>query len=404
LHNVVILTKSWEGDDFFEGYNIDYSYYSKRIMAGVTHSEEDQITIKSTDTIAMGKWYHAVLTFDNSFVCFYLDGILQSKVAKKFPTRYLATDSVMLGNSANQKNLRFFNGSIDDVEIYHRVLSNEEVLNLYKASNPNRYAVLKKWIIILSTIIIFFTICVFLIRIRIKFVVEKEKEKIQLELNALEQQIKMLKAQMDPHFIFNSLNTILQLIITQQNDKAEIYLTKFSKLLREILESNTHETISLADELEILKKYLEIEALRFDEFIISDIQIGSGIDVQNTFIPHMMIQPFVENSIWHGLLSKKGEKILKVKFEIESENTLLCIIEDNGVGRMKSRLAKIAEDNASLAINFIEQRLELMSRKYKASYSLELIDKVDEKQQSLGTRVEITMPMQKTQYDKSNTN
>ena len=200
---------------------------------------------------------------------------------------------------------------------------------------------------------------------------------------------------MDPHFIFNSLNTILQFIITQQNDKAEVYLTKFSKLIRKILESNTHETISLADELVILKKYLEIEALRFDEFIISDIHIGVDIDVENTFIPHMMIQPFVENSIWHGLLAKKGEKILKLEFEKKDDNTLICIIEDNGVGRTKSGLAKRIEDNVSLAINFIEQRLELMSKKYNASYSLEVIDKVNEKGESLGTRAEITMPMLK---------
>lgn len=393
LHNIVIITKSWEGDDFFEGYNIDYSYLSKRIMAGVTYSEEDQITIKSTDTIIMAKWYHAVLTFDDKFACFYLDGVLQAKVTKEFPTRFLVTDSVMLGNSANQKNLRFFNGCIDDVEIYHRVLSPEEVLKLYQAPNPNRYAVLKNWILIICAFIAFVFISIWLVRVRIKFVLKKEKERNILQLHALEQEIKMLKAQMDPHFIFNALNTILQFIITQQNDKAEIYLTKFSKLIRKLLESNTHETISLADELDILKKYLEIEALRFDEFIISDIHIGADIDVQNTFMPHMMIQPFVENAIWHGLLAKKGEKILKLEFEKKDEKTLLCVIEDNGVGRMKSSFAKRVEDNASLAINFIEQRLELMSKKYGAKYSLELIDKVNEMGEGLGTRIEITVPM-----------
>lgn len=393
LHNVIIITKSWEGDDFFEGYNIDYSYYSKRIMSGVTNSEENQVTIKSTDTITMGKWYHAVLTFDNKDVSFYLDGVLQSRVAKKFQTRYLVTDSVMLGNSANQKNLRFFNGCIDDIEIYHRVLSPQEVLNLYNAPNPNRYAVIRKWALIILTIVAFLICLVFLVRSRIKFVIEKEKEKNAQQLHALEQQVKMLKAQMDPHFIFNSLNTILQFIITQQNNKAEIYLTKFSKLIRKLLESNLHETISLADELYILKKYLEIESLRFDELIISEINIGTNIDVENTFIPHMMIQPFVENSVWHGLLTKKGEKIIKIVFEKKDEKTLLCLIDDNGVGRTISNCSKNEINKESLAINFVKQRLELMSKKYQSNYSLEIIDKVNEKNESLGTRIEITIPM-----------
>jgi len=318
-------------------------------------------------------------------------------MTKNFESKFLESDSVMIGYRNGEKNQRFFNGSIDDIEIYNRVLTKLEIKELYNAPNPNKNAVLWQWFWIGLLSLLVVLISLYFIKRRIKIVVDKEKERNQLIYHAMEQEIKMLKAQMDPHFIFNSLNTILQFIITKQNDKAEIYLTKFSKLIRKLLESNTHETISLADELEILKKYLDIEALRFSEFIISDIHIGANIDVENTFIPHMMIQPFVENSIWHGLLAKKGEKILKLEFEKRDEKTLLCAIEDNGVGRMKSRLSRRREDNSSLAINFIEQRLELMNKKYNANYSLELIDRVNEKNESLGTRVEIIMPMLKKQ-------
>lgn len=391
-HNVIILTKSWEGDDFFEGYSIDYSYQTKQIQGAITYSEEDQIRIVSADTIILRKWYHAVLTYNDKQVCFYLDGVLQNKVTKKSPARFLATDSVMLGNSANKKNLRFFHGSIDDVEIYHRVLSPEEVLNLYESPNPNRYVVLKKWIGIVSLVIGFVFISILLVRARIRFMLKKEEEKNRLQLHALEQEIKMLKAQMDPHFIFNSMNTILQFIITNQNSKAEIYLTKFSKLIRMLLESNTNEGISLNGELDILKKYLEIEALRFDQIIDMQLEVEHGINTYDVYIPHMMIQPFVENAIWHGLRLKEGDRTLKVKFKKKDEKSLFCVIDDNGIGRNKDN-NPIEKENRSLAINFIIQRLELMNKKYGGNYSLNVLDKVNERNEPMGTLVELILPI-----------
>jgi two-component sensor histidine kinase len=393
--NPILFTRSHEEEDHNEAYYIGYDFESKDLNVNTTISKEKQITMYTTKPFALRRWHHIVITYDNDYLTFYLNGELENKLAKNFESVFLQGDSILIGNRSSEKNRRFFNGAIDDIEIYNRVLDQAEVNELYNAPDPNRNSIILKWCLFGCLIVLIALAIIWYVRFRIRYLVKKEKERNQLIHHAMEQEIKMLKAQMDPHFIFNSLNTILQFIITQQNDKAEIYLTKFSKLIRKILESNTHETISLADELEILKKYLEIEALRFDEFIISDIHIGLDIDVQNIFIPHMMIQPFVENSIWHGLLAKKGEKILKLEFEKKDDNTLLCIIEDNGVGRTKSGLAKRIEDNVSLAINFIEQRLELMSKKYNASYSLELIDKVNEKDESLGTRVEITMPMLK---------
>lgn len=393
--NPILSTRCAEGDDFNEAYGIAYVLNTDNVAAWVSESKVKQVAAYSKDSLSLRTWHHAVLCYNDHMMSFYLDGEEVGAMTKNFETKFLEGDSVMVGYRNGEKNQRFFNGSIDDIEIYSKVLTKIEIRELFNAPNPNKNAVMWHLIWLGLLVAMLIAILVWGIKKRITYVVKKEKERNRLIHHAMEQEIKMLKAQMDPHFIFNSLNTILQFIITKQNDKAEIYLTKFSKLIRKLLESNTHDTISVADELEMLKKYLEIEAMRFDEFIISDIHIGVDIDVENTFIPHMMIQPFVENSIWHGLLAKKGEKILKLEFEKKDDNTLICIIEDNGVGRTKSGLAKRIEDNVSLAINFIEQRLELMSKKYNASYSLEVIDKVNEKGESLGTRVEITMPMLK---------
>lgn len=391
-HNVILLTKSHLGDDFFEGYMIDYDYQGKRIIGAVTQNSVNQLSIRSTDTLITGKWYHTVITFDQQYLRLYVDGVLQNKLVKKFPNRYLETDSVMLGNSANLKNLRFFNGAIDDVEIYHRVLSEKEISDLYTAPNPNRSAVFWQWFTGVVALLAFVFGIVLLVKARIRTVLKKEKEKNQLELHALEQEIKMMKAQMDPHFIFNSLNTILHFIVTKENEKAEVYLTKFSKLVRKLLESNTSEAISLKDELYILQKYLEIESLRFNKVITTSLEVEQGIDPEVTFIPHMMIQPFVENAIWHGLRSKEEDRQLLLKFEKRNDRTLFCVVEDNGIGR--STLAKAKEgEGRSLAINFTRQRLDLMNRKYKSDYQLVIHDKVNERNENIGTRIELTLPI-----------
>jgi len=109
----------------------------------------------------------------------------------------------------------------------------------------------------------------------------------------------------------------------------------------------------------------------------------------------MLIQPFVENAIWHGLRLKEGEKVLRIRFELVNEKTLLCVIDDNGIGRKKENLESGFEKNRSLAINFIKQRLELMSRKYEMKYSMEIIDKYLENGEVDGTRIELKMPILK---------
>src|SRR5204863_9458592 len=117
-----------------------------------------------------------------------------------------------------------------------------------------------------------------------------EKEKNQLLNNWYEQENRVLSAQMDPHFIFNSLNTIQQFIITNDNDKAQLYLSKFSRLIRKILESNTQEHITLAEEIDIIEKYLEIESLRFNNVFKYHISVDQGIDANKLKIPHFLIQ------------------------------------------------------------------------------------------------------------------
>jgi hypothetical protein len=402
--NPIFYTRSHANEDFNEALIIDYNISTKNISVGTAVSQQKQVSLYSNEVTSMRDWHHVVVTFDTTRLEFYLDGKLNAKVPRNFESEYLKGDSVIIGNMFTNSNKRFFNGYVDDIEIYNTVLSGQQVQELFQAPNPNKNAIIIKWTILIFAIIIIVVLIICLIKSRIKKLVFKENERNKLIHHALEQEIKVLKAQMDPHFIFNSLNTILQFIVVKENEKAELYLTKFSKLIRKMLESNMNESIRLSDELDILKKYLEIESLRFDTQFSPVIEIDKAIDPAHTYISHMLIQPFVENAIWHGLLLKKGDKNLSIKFELINEKTLLCIVDDNGVGRNKVASAKLLNKNKPLAINFIKQRLELLSKMHNQSYSVEIIDKVTEKNEREGTRVEIKIPILKKNYAEGNNN
>ncbi|MDX2172120.1 MAG: histidine kinase [Bacteroidota bacterium] len=394
--NPIITTMVNEDDDFNEAYTIVYDITTKKVATNTTFSEEKQVSVYSADSIVLNEWHHLVVTYDNKFLSFYLDGALEGKMPKNFESRFLEGDSVIVGNLVTRKNKRFLNGAVDDIEIYGKVLNQKEVLSLYNAPNPNDKISIVKSIIVTIILIVLILCIIFFIKWRIRLYLKKELEKKELLNKSFEQDIKVLKAQMNPHFIFNSLNTILQFIIINDNGKAELYLTKFSKLLRKILETNTYEAISLTDEIEILNRYLEIESLRFNSVFLSEIKISKEIDPNETFIPHMLIQPFIENAIWHGLRTKEGEKQLLVKFELVNEKTLFCMIDDNGIGRDNiNKSGSINHKNKSLGINFILQRLELLKEIHKMDYKLEMLDKVDEQGNSLGTTVEMYLPILK---------
>ncbi|MCC6372583.1 MAG: histidine kinase, partial [Bacteroidia bacterium] len=176
---------------------------------------------------------------------------------------------------------------------------------------------------------------------------------------------KLISSQMNPHFVFNSLNAINHLIMTGENEKAEPYLGKFANLIRELLESNTKESISLKEEEGILNGFLEMESRRFSKSFNYSIKIDEALNTDATHIPHMMVQPFIENAIWHGLLAKDGERLVNVHFTYDTDKTLKCVVEDNGIGREASAKKHNTFKSKSLALSFVKQRLELLSETLK---------------------------------------
>jgi hypothetical protein len=260
----------------------------------------------------------------------------------------------------------------------------------------------KIWFIALE-IVVMAALLVLALRYRYVRILKKEREKNDLKVSMYELETKAVKAQMNPHFIFNSLNSIQQFILGGDNENAYRYLAKFSKLVRKLLESNTSDTITLEDEIDLLKRYIEIEALRFESVFKYEIEVDERLNMGAVEIPHLLVQPFIENAIWHGLLQKKGDKKLKVSFAYINEKCLNCVVEDNGVGRnFKKPDVIILKTKQSLAIEFIKQRLELLQKTKNINCGFEFIDKKDEQGNSTGTKVTITIPILTPNESKSN--
>ncbi len=218
----------------------------------------------------------------------------------------------------------------------------------------------------------------------------RKKERIKNELTS--SQLTAIRAQMNPHFMYNTLNSIQDLILKSDIKSTNYYLSKFSSLMRKILEFSENERIVLADEIEMLNDYLELEKLRFGDDFKYEINCSKEIKTDKLFIPSLIIQPFVENAIKHGLLHKKGEKKLSLTFSV-LKDLLTIIIEDNGVGRKRS--AEIKSRNTlqhkSFATNAVQKRVELLNGNRFNVINYQIIDLYNNNNEALGIKVEIVV-------------
>ena len=209
-------------------------------------------------------------------------------------------------------------------------------------------------------------------------------------------QLRTIKAQMNPHFIFNSLTSIQDLILQQDISNSYLYLTKFSSILRMVIDLTDADEISMADEIKFLTLYLDIEKLRFGADFEYSIQTPDENETHYANLPPLLIQPFVENAIKHGLLHKRGEKKLQIHFNISRSNddlyTIHCIIRDNGIGRKRSQEIKerMTVSHQSFATRATEQRLELLNGRddYRVEFAIEDLYSGLE---AAGTQVNITI-------------
>ncbi len=220
---------------------------------------------------------------------------------------------------------------------------------------------------------------------------EVKSARFRQQLSELE--MKALRAQMNPHFIFNCINSINRMVLSGEGGDASRYLTKFAKLIRLMLENSETPTVSLEDELLMLEAYLQLESLRFKEKIRYDIVVDEAIDRETTYLPAMVLQPFIENAIWHGLMPKEGDGLIKITIQ-EDNDVLKCIIEDNGVGREQA--LELSEGQVtkkkSMGLQITEERLKLLSKE-RLKELICITDLKDSMNHALGTRVDVLIPI-----------
>ena len=202
--------------------------------------------------------------------------------------------------------------------------------------------------------------------------------------------LQSLRREMNPHFIFNSLNSVNQFIAQNNELEANKFLTSYSKLMRNVMENSNKDFIKLNKEIDLLKEYLDLEHLRFNDKFSYEIIVDEGIDTEAISIPNMLIQPHLENAIWHGLRYKEKKGFLKLTFILEN-NYLLIIIEDNGIGLTKSKELKTKNQKVheSRGLTNIRERVDLLNNLYKMNIRFQ----IKEKDTGNGVIVEIYVPV-----------
>jgi ligand-binding sensor domain-containing protein/two-component sensor histidine kinase len=270
------------------------------------------------------------------------------------------------------------------------VWSNNELMLIINI-NPPFY---KTWWFV-AIIIIAVLLSIFCYnKMRIAQVKKEEKLKTSFKQQIAETEMKALRAQMNPHFIFNSLNSIQKYILQKDNFTASQYLTKFSRLIRLILDHSNEKNIALNSEIELLNLYMEMESLRFENKFSYDIQIDTSINTNNIKIPSMLIQPYVENAIWHGLLHKEHKGNLLIAVTKNSNTNLIITIQDDGIGRDKAAELKSKQilKKKSYGMQIGRDRISIINQTQNTNATCIVQDSKDENGIVNGTIVTLTLP------------
>lgn len=223
---------------------------------------------------------------------------------------------------------------------------------------------------------------------------ESEKKQAELHQRAVELEMQALRAQMNPHFIFNCLSSINRFIFKNDNKAASDYLTRFSRLIRMVLMHSQKKLIPLEDELEMIRLYLDLERLRFKDAFDYSITTTNIVDAGIIFIPPLLLQPFCENAVWHGLMHKEGRGHLNIEISevvSEGDKTLHCVIEDDGIGREKATelKSKSAENEKSMGLKITTERLALLNQENNFDTFYKIDDILNDENEIMGTKVQL---------------
>lgn len=225
---------------------------------------------------------------------------------------------------------------------------------------------------------------------------KKEIEILAVKNRLAEEKLTALRSQMNPHFIFNSLNSVQQYILKDEAENANKFLSKFSKLIRLVLQYSEKNFITLDEEINVLDLYLSIEKTRFGNSFEYKILVEDDLDTEEIKIPNLMIQPFIENAIWHGLMHKDSERKIDILFHLKNEDSIVVEITDNGIGRKKAKEIKNAKtleiNHESMGMQLIKDRIDVLKQQFTSEIFIDVYDVNDLAGEVCGTKVIMQLP------------
>jgi hypothetical protein len=335
-----------------------------------------------------------ILNYNENNITFEFTGITHKNPDnKKFLYQLKGYDKEWKSSTLGQ--IQYANLSHGDYTFKVYALNNDGVKSLLPATFD--FTILKPfwftWWFITGEIILVIIIGYSIIAWRIDKIKKQEEEKTRINQKLAEFQMTAVRAQMNPHFIFNAISSIQHYILKADVYQSYNYLAKFSKLVRNVLDNSKEEYITISDEIHSLNLYMELEKVRFKEPFETIVTIDPTIETESTIVPTMIIQPYIENAIWHGLMPKQYDGKLSLTFE-KADEELVIIVTDNGLGIETSKKHKRNKKHVSKGMSLIKLRLEALQRKHNKPFSIVINDLEKKSLGTLaGTEVIIRIPL-----------
>ena len=343
------------------------------ILKGIKMSEEGSESVE-------------VRMFENKINAIkVLSDIYQSEKNFEAALRLYKTADSLKHRVSDKRNVSYLNALLLNYD-------NEVAINLKKQLKSNENLTISTKQNVALTVLLS-VIAVLLITVLLFIFHRQQQSNQEKKILALEQN--MLKSQMNPHFIFNALNSIKQYVIGNEIENAVYYINKFAKLIRKILDTSTKKDISLDEELETMTTYMTIENMRFSNEIDFKINIDADVDIKKIRVPSLILQPFIENSLWHGLSSKLNDKKIIIDVKNTIPDYVSILITDNGVGRKVSQERKLKETikRRSVGIEITKDRLFSFAKRFNRSFELKIEDLYDEQNVASGTKIILNIPV-----------
>ncbi|TDQ28773.1 tetratricopeptide repeat protein [Tenacibaculum caenipelagi] len=285
----------------------------------------------------------------------------------------------------NDKNISYVNNLINK---YDNEVSSNKIRSLAKENEIAKLKLLRNRNILIITLVSIALLGVLLYSMYRQRLLNNDKKILKLEQEAL-------RIQMNPHFVFNALNSIKLYIINNEQKNAVHYLNKFSKLIRSILESSSVKEVTLSEELKTMNLYMSIENIRFSNEINYIEKVDSDVNIERIKVPPLILQPFLENSIWHGLSSKKGKKEVELSVNKISDEFIQIDIIDNGIGRNAAMNIKQSKslNRKSIGVDLTKERLQNFTNEFKNKYTIVYTDLTNKEGKVIGTKVSLIIPI-----------